>query len=281
YWIALFTFITLNLTQGFINSSISITASDFIPIISSIILAPTRIGDSYYPYLGIAWTLTFEFFFYLIYASLLVFKIKNRLMILSGLFLFLIIFHFIFNSYIHSPFFQYYTHPIILEFVLGCWIGYLIKQNKHLSYRLAITAIIVSIIAISFSSQLSGPFISFSNLNPWRVVFWGLPSALLVYAFVSLERIITNFSLRSMITLGDASYSLYLFHAALILPVLGFIFSTLNIYLYINIYMMVVVLSSCCICISVLIHKFIEIPTTSAIRQRISNENIVSPQNSI
>lgn len=283
YWIAFLAYLFLLLLSNLMSSSSALGNIQFLPLISSILLLPTMNGDSYYPYLGIAWTLTFEVFFYIVYASLLALSIYSRLIYLSIIFGCLVLMNLLLTSSFSNPYFQYYTNPIILEFLAGCWIGYLYKRRLILDVKYSALLGIFALSLIAFSSQLGTPYVSFYNLNSWRFVVWGLPSIMLVYAVLSAERILfQTVAFRPMVKLGDASYSLYLFHAAVILPVLGVIFSALKVYDYINIYYAVVILSISCIAGAYLIYVRIELPLTSILKKRmLCNENTLSPQNSV
>ncbi|MGR5320207.1 acyltransferase family protein [Vibrio sp. DNB22_19_1] len=282
YWLAFIAYLSLLSLSNMLNTQPLLGHVELQPLITSLLLLPTTNNGSYYPYLGIAWTLVFEMFFYMVYAALLTLKIQSRLLTLNIIFVFLALTNFVLSSTFSSAYIHYYTNPIILEFIAGCWIGYLYKKGVLLGKTLAIPLAIIALILLSLSSHLEAPYVSFYNLNPWRFIIWGMPSIMLVYAIVSSEHLFQANAFRPMVALGNASYSLYLFHAALFLPVLGVIFSTLDVYAYIDVYTSTAVLSILCIAGSYLIYSLIERPLASILKRRmLCNEDTLSPQNRI
>lgn len=67
--------------------------------------------------------------------------------------------------------------------------------------------------------------VSFFGSRPvWRFLAWGVPSLIFFLGFISYEDRFVAKPLRFLGEIGDASYSLYLFHVpviALLTPVLG------------------------------------------------------------
>ncbi|WP_394696419.1 acyltransferase family protein [Pseudoxanthomonas japonensis] len=99
--------------------------------------------------------------------------------------------------------------PLILEFIMGMAVAWLI--------RLGVTAFAMTAAFVGVVSFLAGLEImrdlGWSTLNPWYRTFYnGLPSAFIIYAVVALEqRKVWVFS-GGWVKLGDASYSLYIWH---------------------------------------------------------------------
>lgn len=59
-----------------------------------------------------------------------------------------------------------------------------------------------------------------ASVSMIRVLYWGIPAALIVYGALTMERHFTEWS-RPLAMLGDASYSIYLFHLFPILLIPG------------------------------------------------------------
>jgi peptidoglycan/LPS O-acetylase OafA/YrhL len=120
---------------------------------------------------------------------------------------------------IRVPMFEFMANPIILEFLLGCLIGWLYQNRVKPGIGLSLSLVILAILGLGLTIGLDTDTISRAEnvLNHphvafFRVLVWGIPSALLVAGLVFLE---SNHRLtvkRSLILSGDASYSIYLTH---------------------------------------------------------------------
>lgn len=172
---------------------------------------PTLILPSYllFPYteftnlVQVAWTLIYELHFYLIFTLSLFLTDKYRY-ICAALILSIIAMSSLigFKSY----YFSYVTNPIILEFLLGM-IVYFIVFKKY-NFELLTLTLLFSISAI---------ILFFNNFLPERVLFYGIPSFLLMTIVLSLDLKGLLGKGNSKISkilgkLGDSSYSLYLSH---------------------------------------------------------------------
>ncbi|WP_110654141.1 acyltransferase family protein [Salinicola halimionae] len=182
-------------------------ASDVMPeyglglkqLILSLFFIPTEnpAGYGYFPILPVGWTLNFEMLFYVVFAASLVLKREWRLW---AVVLTIVVINTLFAR---QPFISnFYTDPIIFQFLLGMGIGvvyhrYGIPGGRWWPMALALA----STATILCFNDPSGAV---------RFFVWGLPSALLVIAFIGLEsRIGDNRVVKAM---GDWSYSTYLLH---------------------------------------------------------------------
>jgi len=151
-------------------------------------------GYGLYPTLNVGWTLNFEMFFYLLFS--LVFLVRQRLhLVLVGVAL-LIVSEGLARAGLLS---RFYNNDIIYEFLLGIGIGVLYQRGwvrQGLWWPLAVLGAACWAIYHFDASQ--------------RLVHWGLPSALVVLAFIGLERYFKGSQLLK--ALGDCSYSVYLIH---------------------------------------------------------------------
>ncbi|MBP6379843.1 MAG: acyltransferase [Sphingorhabdus sp.] len=142
------------------------------------------------PILEPGWTLNYEMFFYLVFATALLLKEKNRIFAVSMLFLALVALGQIIEG---GDVFQFYTRTILLEFVLGMAIA---RFRIYLP-PLAIPLGFVAMIALQTS-----------DIDR----FWslGLPAAVIVAGALRFEDRLPHWRIANF--LGSASYSIYLFH---------------------------------------------------------------------
>ncbi|WP_439617208.1 acyltransferase family protein [Shinella sp.] len=189
-------------------------------VAASLFFVPWRSPSSgeIWPVLVQGWTLNYEMFFYAVFAACLLLPARLRLPVMAAVFLTLVAIGFAVES--DNPLFLTYTRPIILEFVAGMLIGRLSLAgwlpNRTVSIALIGTALAglaaIGILRLPFDEWTCGPL-----------------AIALVYGTVALEKHgrIARFRLPAL--LGDASYSIYLWHtfaisvaakvgAALVLP---------------------------------------------------------------
>jgi peptidoglycan/LPS O-acetylase OafA/YrhL len=103
--------------------------------------------------------------------------------------------------------------PLLLEFVAGMWIGRLVRFA-------ASPATAPWLIALAGAAGLAlvlSDLLPDLHLRGDRVLFWGVPAAVILAAVVSLERVVIFRRWGLLCLIGDASYSIYLAHA-LVLP---------------------------------------------------------------
>lgn len=168
----------------------------FLPYSESYVhLDPAAAGTYVLP---MAWTLAFEWYFYILFAVSLVLKLKPTV---RWIFLFLWFTFAIGLGYIFQPenlVFQIASNAIALEFLLGCLIAIFYKENyridKYAAGSLAVVGLLMVVIPAHF-----------------RVLQWGGGAFALICAATLYKKAdILNFKLAAWF--GDVSYSLYLSH---------------------------------------------------------------------
>jgi peptidoglycan/LPS O-acetylase OafA/YrhL len=82
--------------------------------------------------------------------------------------------------------------------------------------RLPRTQLGLPVTVLATAALLSAPVYFYADVvgaNAFaRAMWWGLPSAFLVYGVLGLERHLESRAAAPLIFLGDASYAIYLFH---------------------------------------------------------------------
>ena len=158
-----------------------------------------------FPVLAVGWTLEWEMLFYLVFGLSLWFRSWAVTLSVTSLALIGI-------AIAVSNF-------ILLEFLAGLIIALLFKRYGFNSFGKVSLILGGLLLSLSISEEVRA-------LVESRVILWGLPSVLIVYGAVTTPQVSSKLGK----LLGDASYSIYLFHQFLI-PVLYKIQSFLDIQL--------------------------------------------------
>lgn len=167
-------------------------------------LPPSGPGLSSFPILYVGWTLNYEMMFYGLFAiSMWVPDEKSRLMTLFLLFGLLQVGGLIGGSL----YLRYWGSPLVIEFALGVLLS-LYARTYAFSPRHAFTAIVVSCGLLCATELLDTRM----ETHPLRFVLWGVPAALIVFSALSLEKHDKYVDRPWLTLLGDASFSIYLFH---------------------------------------------------------------------
>jgi exopolysaccharide production protein ExoZ len=195
-------------------------------VISSYLFIPSfnRLSDEVQPLLSVGWTLSYEMFFYAVFAASIALARRPLRIIVPVLMSSSLIGMWRNGSW---PASATIFDPILLEFLLGAFVGLATLRGFRLPPRLALPLALLMFAAL----PLFGPMI-FSHgeggTTLWRVAFWGVPGAVLLMAVTSLEGTRWAAGAGSLaVLLGNASYAIYLSHG-FITPVFGRLFRELH-----------------------------------------------------
>jgi exopolysaccharide production protein ExoZ len=168
------------------------------------------------PPLEQGWTLAYEMFFYVCFAVVSWLAFGRRIAMLALVFAALMICGLVLPFGDNAAFVTY-TNPMLLEFLVGCILGRAYPRMMSDAGRAA-TALIVLVAVLCLGAS---PFLM---ARSWpRVIYWGVPAALVVWTFLRLESTVAFRRMRLLQAVGDSSYSLYLTHV-LVLSVLALVF---------------------------------------------------------
>ncbi|WP_337267386.1 acyltransferase family protein [Oryzifoliimicrobium ureilyticus] len=166
----------------------------------SLVFLPVIHDDALKPIVMQGWTLSYEMFFYLVFSITLVFQGKKRLICLLGLLFAIVAFH----PFAGEGYAAIFSEPIILEFAAGLAIGALWTSGWRMPFFIALAAAIVGLLMFPLM-DLAAPHLD-------RALRWGVPAGLLLLGVVFMERERTAPHLPLLHYLGDASYSIYIWH---------------------------------------------------------------------
>ncbi|HTR27765.1 MAG TPA: acyltransferase [Puia sp.] len=189
-----------------------------------------------------AWSLLYEWMFYWVFFLLILVSVRMKAAILCAVLGALAFLGWLFRDRLTGVW-VFYTDPLLVEFGMGVVIGYIFRRwnpGKMAALCLLLPGIVAGLMILitgygDFQAVLAPP----AFLRYLHAFFWGSAAALIVAGCVFLEKCCApaffchqNFvpDLRPvlvrksrfahfLLTLGDASYSIYLFH----LIVFGFI----------------------------------------------------------
>lgn len=205
----------------------------FEKIIKTVLFLPVfDTSEFVFPIIPVGWSLSLEMYFYFLIAGLLIYANKN---IYRNLLI--ILFSFPVIGFFLKPeqaFVKFLFSPLLFEFALGVLSGLIFRQITS-SARSTNTRKIrwwaATATTLGLGLMIITLFTGFSNIADATVVseniekaflralIWGIPSALFLTGVVLLENLFNLKSPVLFVKLGDASYSCYLLHTTILIPV--------------------------------------------------------------
>tara|TARA_B100001027_G_C16262751_1_gene330311 strand:+ start:28 stop:864 length:837 start_codon:yes stop_codon:yes gene_type:complete len=243
----------------FIPEVLNNTTANIAHLIKSLFFIPfDKNGTGHFPILFLGWTLNFEVIFYFLFSLSLVFFKENRMIACSIFIIIFLVFNKVFSE--KNFIFETYANDIFIEFIFGMvlfmiWKRYKNKISTNLTnHFMCLTILLVSIFILNY-------------YNFSRSISYGLPSLILaIYFLFFLNHL--KFP-KILVSLGDASYCIYLLHPY----VIQFFYKILEINEYDIIIELVftLIISIIVFIISLLIYKFIEFPINGSLRKKFIN----------
>jgi exopolysaccharide production protein ExoZ len=206
YWLGTFGVFLLALVMpAWLNA----TTANFPNLAKSLFLIPYKRQDgAVFPVLFLGWTLDYEMFFYLVFGLALAFFKRWANLAASLLLMVAALAGQVFQPSSTIP--RFYSNPIILEFVLGMGVFAIWKRYRSSFTRVPVAAAV----AVSVCCYTYLYLVESHVGRESRLFLQGPPSLVIVLCLLALEGRI-RFP-RWLLVVGDASYSLYLFHPYLI-----------------------------------------------------------------
>lgn len=165
---------------------------------SSLTLWPIYGNDFHVPALGVGWSLCFELLFYCAFALALARLGAIPACIFAACLCI--------SPFSNSMLIGYLGSPLILEFLAGAAIARLPFDQRVGAPLLLVGIACIAIAPVDYYANICGPG-TFS-----RFLYWGVPAALIVYGARSLDQFFDRAAFDLPVFLGNASYSIYLFH---------------------------------------------------------------------
>lgn len=205
YWVVTLLVLAVFLTRPeLINSHSSHSPQ----VLQSFVLAP----QAGLPLLAVGWTLTFEMYFYLLFALALLAGRARLPWILGGWGAITLVLAVAFHGST-VPTLHLLSSPLLFEFVYGVAIGYLVMTRPPWA-PVALLAAGVALLAVAVGFAYT---IDDVTLHDWyRALAIGPPAALIVLGAIGIERQRRLIASRRLAYVGDASYSIYLWHTVLL-----------------------------------------------------------------
>lgn len=210
-----------------------------------------------------SWSLYFEWFFYLLFFLLILVRAQKKATLLCLLLTGLALLGWLLRDHLSGVLVSY-TDPLLLEFLLGVGIGVVYQKatpGKTTTLCLLLPGITISLVLIltgyvDYAAILPPP----ATIRYLHAIYWGSAAALVVAGCVFLEKNGTStlfFGHRLLLLLGDASYSLYLFH----MIVFGWIASFyLRVGFFPNPDLAIPIHAAIVVAVSLVFYKVIEVP---------------------
>jgi exopolysaccharide production protein ExoZ len=161
---------------------------------------------------GVAWTLVYEVYFYLICTAALCFPWQRyRVALIAALLAGVPVALRMIGATAQG---EYYGSPIVIEFLGGVLLGLFSARLPELSPRIRWMVLAVCVALLSWAAVSSPTEATFGLPNSFRWWAWGIPAVFIVAMF-SFTEDRGNWMGRTLTVLGDASYVLYLTHVFL------------------------------------------------------------------
>jgi peptidoglycan/LPS O-acetylase OafA/YrhL len=222
---------------------------------------------------SVAWTLTYEVLFYLIFAFSY-FKHPKYLFYTLLTWTTTILFCVLLNFKSDSIVIATLINPVILNFVLGCLIAYLYNSYSRLRYSSFLFWFSLFLFflmwTLFFNFRISDSNAFTGKID--RLYLFGIPAALIIFSVLYIPIKVPKL----LVYLGDASYSIYLIHGT-VLSLLIKLLLKLNLSELFNNFGGAIVLFTTTTLISCLFYSLIEKNLLKRLNRSYSNNQLIKP----
>lgn len=248
YWIVTLTMVAAVLARPNFFPDVDASAAN---VVGSLLFLPNINVSTLFPVVHQGWTLTYEMFFYIIFAASLCIRQDYRLPAIVSVLIFLSLLH----PLVPDGYAAVFTDTLLLEFAAGVLIGAAWAKGKSVPVPVALAAVIAGVVWLAVEN--------FSPLGLERVIKFGGPAALIVGGLVFVERRMELPHFRFLQLCGDASYSIYLWHVLVGVVIMG-----LALRVGVGGILMPIIITVGSIAITLLAYVFVEEPINRYFRVR-------------
>jgi exopolysaccharide production protein ExoZ len=188
-----------------------LSAANFV---GSLFFLPVLQDNALHPVVIQGWTLCYEMMFYLVFTLVLFLGERWRFGALVGALVAIVALHFV----LPAGYARVFTDPIVLEFAAGVVVGRWWLQGARLPLGAALAMVGAGFLLLAASSLF--------DAHMPRALHWGLPAMLIVAGAVFAERARPFKPAALPSFLGDASYSIYLWHVVVAVLTTGVVLRT-------------------------------------------------------
>jgi exopolysaccharide production protein ExoZ len=257
YWLATVVTALLILVRPNFMYGHELDASRFA---GSLFFLPTLSGSKILPVVLQGWTLVFEMIFYVLFTISLFVQQRYRAYLLAIALGAMAAYHLAATE----PHIAAITNPIMLEFIAGVALA-MIWKNVAVAPRVALALLVAGAAGLGLSEYFK------PNLH--EVLKFGVPAALLVAGSVFYEKAGRVANVRIMRFLGDASYSIYIWHVAVATILQGVLLR-----LHLPLIPQIVLEAFGTVFVTCMIYVSIERPITQFLHNRIASKSLARSQ---
>lgn len=240
------------------------TETEFGNIMKSVILFPNQTP----PVLGVAWTLTHEVFFYLVFGLIFIMLKPKYAISVAAVWVVITLFSFVNMMNLKDLFYMdFIFNAYNLEFVMGMVSGYLVSTQRIPTPKIFLTIGIVLF-------ALAGIDKEFQIVDFHRVASFGIASFFLVCGAAALDINSKVNTPKMMKFLGDASYSIYLTHYPVII-LLSKVITAIGVTKLIGAGASMHLIAAMTLIVGCLFHVIIEKPLLRTIRTKVKKEPVL------
>lgn len=212
-----------------------------------------------FPLMPSGWTLSYELYFYVAICVSMLF-IRRYIFLTTSMFF--ITLYIASMSCGHIP---VLGSPLFLEFLAGAALATIYSNWMFSSKLIAWLCFILSTIIIYFVSEFKHWFPGGDEYDGYRFVFYGVPAFIFIFSLLMMEQANIK-SPKIMVKLGDASYSLYLWHWLIVIPMFK-IWHHYGLQQHISPNVCIVVICGASILISICSYHVLEKPITRFLKE--------------
>jgi exopolysaccharide production protein ExoZ len=207
YWVVTFVILLILKVPGLAHG----WAGNGSQILESLLLLPQAKGYL----LPIAWTLTYEMYFYCVFAGLLLFSRSVALRVIAGWAAVILAMQFV-PAVQNNLYGGFAFGNLVLEFILGAFVGVAVVKRRFVEPLLPLALGLLGL-AITFAVfSKNGRATTEGSV---RFATIGISMAAIVYGTAIFEVARKRILPRALQSIGDASYSVYLWHLLLLVAI--------------------------------------------------------------